>query len=176
MTRAFTSLAMAGLAGTLTACTPTLDWREVRPEGSAVRLMMPCKPASHARTVSLADRRVEMSMYACTAGDVTYAVAIADMADPAAVTPALGELARSARANLRASDSAASSALSVPGMTPNAQAAQWRIDGRLPDGRQVQEQMAVFAHGTRVHQATMVGPRIDAEARDTFFSGLAVGR
>jgi hypothetical protein len=176
MTRAFLRLATAGLAGTLTACTPTLDWREVRPEGSPVRLMMPCKPASHARTVSLADRRVEMSMYACTAGDVTYAVAFADMTDPAAVTPALAELARSARANLRASDSAASSAVSVPGMTPNAQAAQWRIDGRLPDGRQVQEQVALFAHGTRVHQATMMGSRIDTEARDTFFSGLAVGR
>jgi hypothetical protein len=92
------------------------------------------------------------------------------------VTPALAELARSARANLRASDSAASSAVSVPGMTPNAQAAQWRIDGRLPDGRQVQEQVALFAHGTRVHQATMMGSRIDTEARDTFFSGLAVGR
>ena len=36
--------------------------------------------------------------------------------------------------------------------------------------------MALFAYGTRVHQATMVGPHIDAEARDTFFSGLAVGR
>jgi len=176
MTRApFRSVA-ACLAVTLAACTPALDWREVRPEGGAVTLMLPCKPASHARAVTLADRRVEMSMYACTVGDVTYAIAFADMADPAAVTPALGELARSARANLRAAEGAASSALAVPGMTPNAQAAQWRIDGRLPDGRQIQEQMALFAYGTRVHQATMVGPRIDAEARDTFFSGLAVGR
>ena len=176
MTRAILHTATALLVSSLAACAPALDWREVRPAGSEVRLMLPCKPASHARTVTLNGRRVEMSMYACAAGDVTYAIAFADMADPAAVTPALAELARSASANLRASDTAASSALVVPGMTPNPQAAQWRIDGRLPDGRQMQEQLALFAHGTRVHQATMVGARIDAEARDTFFSGLAVGR
>lgn len=165
-------VAAAALAG----CTPALDWREVRPDGSQARLMMPCKPASHARTVALAQRRVEMTLYACTAGEVTYALAFADMADPAVVTAALGELVRSASANLRASDTAASSAGAVPGMTPNAEAAQWRLEGRLPDGRQIQEHMAVFAYGTRVYQATMVGPRLDAEARETFFSGLAVGR
>ena len=176
MIRAFQRFATACLGIAMVACAPALDWREVRPGGSAVRLMLPCKPASHARTVTLADRRVEMSMYACSAGDVTYALAFADMADPAAVTPALQELARSARDNLGASAPAASSVLSVPGMTPNAQSAQWRIDGRLPDGRAVQEQMVLFAHGTRVHQATMVGARIDADASETFFSSLAVGR
>lgn len=165
-------VAAAALAG----CAPALDWREVRPEGSHARLMMPCKPASHARTVALAQRRVEMSMYACTAGEVTYALAFADMADPAVVTAALRELAQTASANLRATETAASSAAGVAGMTPNAQAAQWRLDGRLPDGRQVQEHMALFAYGTRVYQATMMGARLDAEARETFFSGLAVGR
>lgn len=169
-------LAAITILAALSGCTPVLDWREVRPEGSQVRLMMPCKPASHARTVALAQRRVEMSMYACTAGEVTYALAFADMADPAAVTPALAELARSARANLSGSGNAASSAGAVSGMTPNPEAAQWHIEGRLPDGRQVREHVTVFAYGTRVYQATMMGARVDSEARETFFSSLAVGQ
>ena len=31
------------------ACTPTLDWREVRPEASGLVALFPCKPDRHAR-------------------------------------------------------------------------------------------------------------------------------
>ena len=48
------SAIVLSLAAVLSACTPTYNWREVRPEGSGVVLMMPCKPDSHARRVRLA--------------------------------------------------------------------------------------------------------------------------
>ena len=137
--------------------------------------MFPCKPASHAREVTLTGVRVEMSMLACTAGDATYALAFADMADPARVTPALTEMARAASANLQASAPASMTPARVPGMTPNPEATQWQIDGRMPDGRAVQEQATFFAYGTRVFQATVVGARLDAEALETFFGALRVG-
>ena len=174
MSRASRSV-VALAAGAALACTPSLDWREVRPEGSGARLMFPCKPASHARQVALAGAAVEMSMFACSAGAATYALAFADMADPARVTPALAELARAASANLQSSTSGLSAPLRVPGMTPNDQAARWQIAGRLPDGRAVQEHAAFFAYGTRVYQATVLGERLDAEALDTFFGALRVG-
>jgi hypothetical protein len=60
-------------------------------------------------------------------------------------------------------------------MTPHPQSAQWRLSGRLPDGRAVQERVVVFSHGTRVYQATMLGAALDAEAQDTFFGALRVG-
>lgn len=157
------------------ACTPTLDWREMRPAGSGAQLMFPCKPASHARQVMLAGARVEISMYACSAGQATYALAFAEMADPARVTPALAELARAASEHLRPSAPPSSAPIRVPGMTPNDQAARWQIAGRLPDGRAFQEQAAFFAHGTRVYQATVVGERLDTEALETFFGALRVG-
>jgi hypothetical protein len=156
------------------ACTPTLDWREVRPSGSGVQLMLPCKPASHARAVTLAGAQVEMSLYACSAGKATYALVFADMADPARVTPALAELVRAAGSHLQPTAPPRSTPILVPGMTPNDQAARWELAGRLPDGRTLQEHAAFFAYGTRVYQATMVGERLDAEALETFFGALRV--
>ena len=157
------------------ACTPTLDWRELRPDGSGAHLMFPCRPASHARQVTLAGARVEMSMYACSAGQATYALAFADMADPARVTPALEELAQAARTHLQPTAQASSAPVRVQGMTPNDQAARWQIAGRLPDGRTLQEQAAFFAYGTRVYQATVIGERLDTGALETFFGALRVG-
>jgi hypothetical protein len=156
------------------ACTPTLDWRELRPQDSSVRAMFPCKPASHSRDVALAGSTVTMTMYACAAGGTTYALAFADMRDPSVVTPALEELTQAARAHLSAAASAAPRLLSVPGMTPNARASQWLLQGMLPDGRPVQEHGAVFVHGTQVYQATMLGTSLNAEAQESFFGALRV--
>jgi hypothetical protein len=179
-------LAGGALALATAACSPTFDWRETRPEGAAgLQAMFPCRPASHARRVTLAGAPVEMTMLACTAGQITFALTHADVADPALVEPALRELARSAGEHLRPAGSSASApsaaarpgaAVSqpvlVPGMTPQPQAARWRLAGQLPDGRAVQEELALFAKGTRVVQATMLGPRLDEAAREGFFGGL----
>jgi hypothetical protein len=162
------------LAGGLAACAPTLDWREVRPIGSAVVAMFPCKPASHARQVSLAGRVVELTLYACTAGDVTYALAYADMREPGDVGKALAALKTSAWANVRATPPPATPPMQQPGMTPNAESVRWQVVGALPNGQAVQEAGAVFAHGTWVHQATAIGARLDASAMQTFMDALRV--
>jgi hypothetical protein len=165
--------AAVSAAAVSVACTPALDWREVRPEGSHLQLMFPCRPASHARHVSLAATTVEISMFACTADETTYALVFADMQDPSRVTPALDELSRSIAANVQAAGRVASSPIVVAGMTPNERSASWQVAGQLPDGRAVQEHAAVFAYGTRVYQATVVSSRsIDAEASAEFFAGL----
>jgi hypothetical protein len=166
-------LALAS-ALTLAGCAPALDWRETRPQGSTVRLMVPCRPASHMRQVQLGGAMVEMSMFSCAVGSTVYALTFADMKDPALVGPALDDLARAVQSHVEAPVVAASQALAVPGMTPHTRAAQWRLSGRLPDGRTVQERSALFSHGTRVYQATMLGASLDAEAQETFFGALKV--
>jgi hypothetical protein len=171
-------LAGCALALAAAACSPTFDWRETRAEGAAgLQALFPCRPASQARTVTLAGASVEMTMQACTAGQITFALTHADLGDPALVEPALLELARSAAEHLRAGGAAAaataaSQPASVPGMTPQRQAARWRLAGQLRDGRALQEELALFSKGTRVYQATMLGPRLDDSAREAFFGGL----
>jgi hypothetical protein len=137
--------------------------------------MFPCKPASHARRVAIAGESLRMSMFACSAGETVYALSFADVKDPSRVGAALDELARAAQMNLQSPGGAASEPLKVAGMTPHSQTAQWRLAGRLPDGRVVQERVALFSHGTRVYQATMLGAALDAEAQDAFFGALRVG-
>jgi hypothetical protein len=166
-TTAIWSLAACLLAG----CAPALDWREVRPEGSGLRLWFPCKPASHARNVALAAGQVRLQLSACKAGDLTWALAQADVGEPARVGPALAELDAAAARNLAATQ-ARPLPLQVDGATPNPASRRVLLDGRLPNGRAVTEQVAVFAKGTQVFQATVLGERVDAEAADTFFGSL----
>jgi hypothetical protein len=163
------------VAAALAGCAPALNWREARPSGSQAQLMFPCRPASHARAVALAGRTVEMTMFACTAGDAVFALSFADMQDPALVGPALDELGASLRAHLKPLQPAVSEALAVPGMTPHPRAVQWRQAGALPDGRTVEERAALFSHGAVVYQATMLGARLDVHAQETFFGSVKVG-
>jgi hypothetical protein len=155
----------------LGACAPVLDWREVKPEDSAASLMFPCKPTTDARMVSLAGGRVRMQIAACRAGDVTWALAYADVADPVKVTPALAALRESAVGNLKGSATAVG-ALQIAGMTPNPQAERLRVRGGLPSGEAVTLEAGFFVRGTRVYQATVMGKALDAEALAMFFDGV----
>ncbi len=154
------------------ACTPTLDWREVRPESSGLVALFPCKPTGHVRQLPLAGVRVEMSLFACSAGGATYAVSFADVGQPQLVGPVLDELAAAAARNIGAKGSHAASPLRIEGMTPHPQAGRQAFAGQLSDGQRVVEQVAVFARGTRVFQATMLGARLDVEAVEAFFGAL----
>ena len=84
----------------MAGCSPALDWREVRPADTGAQLLLPCKPASHARELTLAGQKVRMVLHACRAADTTWAVAWAELADPARTGPALAELKASAAANV----------------------------------------------------------------------------
>jgi hypothetical protein len=160
---------VAGLAG----CSPALDWREVRPEGWALQAMLPCRPATQQRTLSLGGTPVELVMVACAARDHTFALASAALADPAAVGPALQALGAAARANVDGRVLEEGQA-AVPGMTPQAAARRWRIQGRLPDGQPVVEEVWVFAHGLRVVQATVVGPSSGVDLVRPFVEALRI--
>ncbi|MGL6113259.1 MAG: hypothetical protein ACRC2B_24470 [Rubrivivax sp.] len=145
----------------------------MHPDDSGLTLLFPCKPDRRARTVSLGSHQVRLALYACTADGSTWALAFADMGDPARVGPALSELRAAAEKNLGAAPQR-QLALKVEGATPNPMSQRFEIVGRMPDGRAVTEQVALFAKGTRVFQATALGAKLDAEAADSFFGSLRV--
>jgi hypothetical protein len=155
----------------LAACAPSLDWREVRPAGTSLQLLLPCKPTSQQRRVSLAKAVVPLTLYACQAGDLTWAVSHADVLDPALVAPALAALRAAAQVKMGA-PTLAWAMLPTAGATPNAQSGFASFALRAPQGEGVQMQTAVFAQGTRVFQATVLGAAIPAEAASSFFSSL----
>jgi hypothetical protein len=169
---------LAGLAvlaiwvGTcLQGCSPTWDWREVRPPGTRVQLLMPCKPNAHQRSVVVAGQSLRLTLLACSAGDITWALSSADVGDPARMGDTLQALLQSATQNLSAGRSSRQD-LSVPGATPNAASQSASLEGRLPDGTQVLMQTAVFAHGTRAFQVTALGARLPQEPLQTFMASI----
>ena len=165
-------LSRLGLAALLVGgCSPNLDWRETRFEGTGVVARFPCRPDRHARAVVVAGTATKIEMLVCSDAGVTFAVSLFDVADPAQVTPALTELRATALGNI-AGRQVESAAARIEGMTPNPQAVQVSMAGRLPDGAAVQEQAAFFARGLRVYQASLIGAMLAPEVAATFFAGL----
>lgn len=161
-------------AAVLAACAPALDWRDVRPPGSALRVQLPCRPAVQQRQVALAGPPVALTLHVCTAAQQTWGLAQADVVDPARVRPALAALMAAAAANIGAERGAPSAAtpLAVPGATPNGGSGRAAWSGRLPDGQPVQMASAVFVHGTQVFQATVLGQALDPAAVQLFFDSI----
>lgn len=160
-------VASAATAG----CSPTLDWREIRPDGEAIVAMFPCRPDRHERRLALAAGPATMRMLVCSAGNATFALSYVDVAAPAGVTLTLTELRTVAAVNVGAA-SAAPAPLELAGATAYPEAGRVALAGRLPDGGAVKVHAAFFAKGLRVYQASVIGAEPSADAIDGFFSGL----
>jgi hypothetical protein len=162
---------VVGLLAALAGCAPALNWRDVRPEGSHAQVLFPCKPDVQERRVMLAGPPVRLCLHVCNAADLTWALALADVADPGRVAPALVALQAGAAANLGAT-AASSTRQNVPGATPQAASGRARLSGHLPDGRAVQMEVLVFARGTQVFQASVVGAALPDEAVEAYFTSI----
>lgn len=158
----------------LGACAPALDWREVRPGGGGVVATLPCKPSLSTRTVPLAGQPARMSLLSCKAGQLNWALATVDVADPGRVGPVLKALPESLRANL-GGEIVESRPVAVRGATPHAAQARVVLRGRRPDGAPIAAQVVVFSYGTQVFQAVVMGERVPEDAAATFFDSLRAG-
>jgi hypothetical protein len=99
--RAFLSLLLGTLL--LAACSPKLDWREVKGDQATYSVLMPAKPSSFSRQVDLDGLQVMMTMTAAEADDATFAVGTAELADAAQVPHALAAMKTAMINNIRGS-------------------------------------------------------------------------
>jgi len=77
----------------------------------------------------------------------------------------------SAAVAIRSADSTAG-ALNLDGITPFSGNTSAHLHGRRPDGETIEEALRVFARGTRVFQASAVGPALSDTALRQFEEGL----
>jgi hypothetical protein len=154
----------------LGGCSPAYDWRDVRPAGTQLALQFPCRPVAQRRAVALAGPPVDLSLLACTAGGQTWALAHADLGDPARVTAALAELRSSTIHKLNA-EQTAPGVLAVPGATPNVHSGRVRLLSRPAAAsaayRPLQMELAVFARGTHVFQVSVLGEAVPVDISQT---------
>jgi hypothetical protein len=143
----------------LTACNPVFNWREVRPDNTALTVLLPCKPDKAQRSVPLGGRPTELAMLGCDAGDATFAIAVATLDDAAQAAAALAGWQTA-------------SPLKLPGADALPPAVLVRASGQRTDGRAVQSQAAYFSQGRQVFQAVIYADKMDPEVAETFFSSL----
>src|SRR5690349_23446913 len=115
----------------LLACSPALDWREVRVDDAGLIAQFPCRPERQTRDLAVAGRRVHMQMVACKAGGSTYAASFFSLEDPGAVKAALEALLSAAATNV-GSVPGAVRPFAPAGATPNAAAGRLALEGRGP--------------------------------------------
>jgi hypothetical protein len=79
-----------------TACTPALDWREVRFEGAMpasqagqLNAVLPCKPDRATREQTVGGQKVQLSMMGCKAAGATFTLSRMVLATPASAPQVL---------------------------------------------------------------------------------------
>jgi len=171
----FSSFSSAVLVSALalTACSPAFNWREVRPEGSSLSLLLPCKPDKAEKIVPLGGQPTTLSMLGCDADGATFAVAMADVGDAARAAQVLAQWQDLTLANMKAVPASRQPLpLKVPGASPGAPASRLQAQGQRADGTVVSGQAAYFAKGSQLFQVVMYAPHITPEVAETFFSSL----
>ena len=107
-------LAIPLLALVLSACDPHYNWRDYRSKDAPYSVLLPGKPATHARDVRLGELPVRMTMTAAEVDDVVFAVGSAELTDaaqaPAALLAMQTALARNIGATITSQSTAASGA------------------------------------------------------------------
>ena len=156
----------------LAACNPVFNWREVRPDNTALTVLLPCKPDKAQRSVPLGGRPTELAMLGCDAGDATFAVAVATLEDAAQAAAVLAGWQTATLANLKAAGDGQTGPLKLPGADALPPAVLVRASGQRANGRAVQSQAAYFSQGRQVFQAVIYADKIDPEVAETFFSSL----
>ncbi len=164
------SAVLLAAAALLSACSPALDWRDVRPKDVNILLTYPCKPDQIAQDVVLADQKIKMSMTGCVADKMTFALAHAHLPNPALAAKALAQLHQAAVGNVHGKVTA-SSAAALKNATPGLpDSLDLKIDGQTPDGKPVRERVLLFSQGSDVFQVTAFAPTdvYKDEAAQTF--------
>lgn len=162
----------------LLACTPALNWRDVRFEsanGSTLKAELPCKPDAATRQQQLGGMQVELSMMGCVVDGSTFTLSRIPVLDPLTAPKLLAAWQAAAVANVQA------------GLTPTTAAAisgasAWPPAARVTLlGTATQAQIIWFAKQTSagststefmLYQAAMYGKQPSHEAATTFFESL----
>lgn len=165
------TLLIATCLALLGACNPAFNWRDVRPEGTPLAALLPCKPDQAKRSVPLGGRMTELTLLGCDAGGATFAIAVASV-EPGQTAAALAGWQTAALANIKATGRPQSSALKLPGAAEQPAPVLVVATGQRADGRAVQSHAAYFAHGAQVFQAAVYADKLAPEVLETFFSGL----
>ena len=156
----------------LSACSPALNWREVRGGDAPYTVLLPAKPASHARPVELGGVKTSLQMTAAEADDMNFAIASAAIEDESQRKAALAFMQQAMVQNIRGTVTQQKTVTLKDGTVMN----EVQARGMAPNGRA----MALFGRfglkDERVYQVVAIGPqdKLTPEIADTFLSSFVL--
>lgn len=183
---------VCGFVASLSACSPSLNWREVRPpEAQGLELMFPCRPETQTRQVQLPGLKgdpVRLHMLTCEANGNTWALSYFDAGTPERWRDALAAWQTALQNNLHAVSTSKITKgpdqrmglqpLQIPGATPHPDANTWWAKGERPVNLKETEPVGVrvwhFTKGLWVFQASVWSPALqpDDPQWTTFLNGI----
>jgi hypothetical protein len=172
----------AGLA-LLAACSPKLDWREVRPAGTDFVIALPGRPQIETREFELAGRKLSMTMASAGVGATLFAAGVATLPADALAAEPLAAVVDGFRAallrNVGATESRVRSAppLRSAGMLRSAQAVT--ATGKTGrEARAVQLAARFYVVDDRLYQLVALGAagELPPAALDSFFDSFRLAR
>lgn len=148
------TLLLCGLA--LAACTPGLNWREVRL--GRLTALLPCKPDTATRTVELGGQSLPLEVAGCEVGGTLFALSRLQARD-AAQAPAL--MAAWRQASLQTVRARAVQAM--PGSGDAQTSFDLRLDGQHANGAAVQVRYKWLVQDAEVYQLAVYAAQLRAE-------------
>ena len=165
------------LIAALVACSPALNWRELRGETGGLALQLPCKPDRATRSVPLGGEPTELVVAGCATGGATFALMAARLPAGRDADAVLAGWQQATLAHMRASGTPERRPFTPPGGSALAHAQRVAARGQAPDGRPVMAQAAWTARpgaggATELLHAVVYAERLKPETADAFFEAI----
>ncbi len=159
------------------ACTPSLNWRELRLSPTSAVALLPCKADHAERSVPLGGQPTVLTVNGCEAGGATFALMVATLPAGRAPDDVLAGWQQATLAHMRAQGTPVRQAFHPARGLPLAHAQRVQATGQRADGSAVQAQAvwtarAVDGGRVEVLHAVMYADRAQLAVADAFFEGI----
>lgn len=154
----------------LTACSPKFDWREVRGTESPFTVLLPAKPATFSRELTLNSVPLKMQMTAADVDGISFAVGSAKVTDASKIPGVLDAMQQGMLNNIHGIPEKASNQIS------GQSASDVVAHGKLANGQPVKFVGRFLTRGMWVYQIVIIGKEkaLTPEVVDTFMTSFKI--
>lgn len=156
----------------LLSCSPKYDWREVKGTTSPYSVLLPSKPATHARDIDLNGLAVTMTMTGAEVKDTTFAIGSIVLPDATQSAAALDAMKIALTRNINGAV-VKEEMLPATARTPAMSALE--ISGPTQNGTRLML-VRLIANDVHIYQLLVVGnaSKVSREEADNFFSSFSL--
>ncbi len=161
----------------LAACTPALNWRELRLPPTTALALLPCKPDHTERSVPLGGVPTKLVVDGCEAGGATFALMVAQLPAGQAPDEVLAGWQQATLTNMHASGTTERQPFRPARGLPLVHAQRLSAQGQQADGKPIAAQAVWTARaaeggGTELLHAVIYASKLQPEVTQTFFDGI----